>query len=624
MNDDNPNVEEPGLNEPPEEYGAEHFEDPMYQEIKDPWYKKLLANKKLLIILGGAVAAVLIVVLIFVFSGSKGTYSDQQVWLEIEGPDSVNSGSEVTYRINAINKEEVALNDVQVELVFPEGFSFVSSTLEREEAGRNIWNLGKIEENYSSDFEVKGTLDGAAGDLKMINGFMRYVPEGLGAEYEKTGDTSTIIATGDMTLTVDAPQNVVSGNEIEYLIRYQNRSSESVSDVYIQATYPSGFTFVDSDPEATEGNARWKISELAGGEQGEITVKGRLTGNKDETKRVKVEVGTMGSDGSFLSQLTKEDTTRIVESAVVISQTIAEGSEIVNPGEDILLVVSYENLGNVELRNVEIDLNLSSPEVIDFGHFEAPGGSLEDDNSKIVWISSGIPALELLKPNDKGEIEVRFRIKDRALLSVDSVDDKDFSLVTQADLISEDIPISVSVDHKVESEPIEFKVNSYITVDAQGFYYDQMTGTPVGSGPMPPEVGKTTKYHIIWNVTNLANDLEDAEVSVVLAPGVKWENNANVTHGQDLEYNAKTGKVTWKIGQVPANIGTVGEKMAASFDVSITPGSDKVGGEVDLLQESQFSALDTFTESELKGSDEALDTELPDDIFAKEKGQVQP
>ncbi|MFC1721396.1 hypothetical protein ACFL0Z_00595 [Patescibacteria group bacterium] len=618
------NGNEIGPNKPPEEYGAEHFEDPMHQQIKESWFKKLLANKKLLFIIAAVVVAALIITLVIIFSGSRGTYSDQKVWLEIEGSDSVASGSEVTYRLNAINKEEVALNDVEIEIIFPEGFVLNSSTLDREDPSRNIWQLGTIPENHSQDFEVTGTLDGTAGDLKLINGIMRFVPEGLGAKYEKKGETSTVIATGDVTLTVDAPQNVVSGNEIEYLVRYQNRSRETVSGIYIQATYPSGFTFLESDPNPTDGNTIWKLPDLDGNEQGEIKIKGRLTGVKDDTKRVKVEIGTKGEDGSFYSQLTKEDTTRIVESALVISQGIMEGSEIVNPGEDIILKITYENLGNVELRNAEIDLTLSNPDIIDFGHFNAPGGSLEDNNHKITWISSGIPGLELIKPNDKGEIEVRFRIKDRALLPVDSVDDKNFSLATQAALISEDIPVSVSIEHKVESPPIEFKVSSYITVDAQGFYYDQMTGSPVGEGPMPPKVNQTTKYHIIWTVTNLANDLEDAEVSVVLAPGVKWENNATVTHGEDLNYNAKTGKIIWKIGQVPANIGTVGEKMAASFDISITPGADKVGSEVNLLQESQFSATDTFTGVELEGVDESLDTNLPDDVFAKDQGQVQP
>jgi|GEM_PF-5081304 len=605
----------------PEEYGAEHFEDPLQQQIKEPWYKKLLKNKKMLFIIGGVAAAILILVLVLVLGSGGGSYSGERVFLEIECPDSVPDGSEITYRINAINKEAVGLNNVELELLFPEGFTYTSSSMEKNE-GANVWEIGDIEENHSQDLEISGTLTGTASELKVVKGVMRFQPAGLSSEFAVEAENSTVIAAGNVSLTIDAPQNTASGNEIEYNVRYENLGGEEETGWYVRLSYPEGFEYRGAEPSPADSNNIWKLPGLESGEKGEIAISGILTGIDNEAKKVVAELGVM-EDGTFRAQLTKEDTTVIVESVVLITESLAgQETDVIDAGQELDFVIDYKNQGSVGLRNASIEVTLSNPDIIDFGKFEAEGGSYSD--GKITWNSSGIPDLALIQPNTGGEIEFSLAIKDRLEMPIDSVEDKNFTLDTQAFLISDDIPLSISAEHKVESEPLDLKLNSFITVDAQGFYYDQFTGEPIGSGPMPPEVGEKTTYHIIWEVTNMANDLSDAKVSVVLAPGASYADNANVTHGQDIQFDPKTSSVTWDIGRVPANTGTFSEKIMASFDVSITPGEDKVGQYVQLLQETVFSAFDTFTESELMGEDESLTTELPDDVFAEDKGEVQP
>lgn len=608
-------------NEPPEEYSAEHFEDPLQQAIKEPWYKKILKNKKLLLIIGGAIV-IITIILLLLLGGGQGNFSGQRVYLEIDGFDSVSSGSEVTYRINAVNKEEVDLTKVEIELIFPNGFEYRSSTLEKDEVG-NIWKLGRIDKNTASDFSVSGILTGTANELKITKGVMRFQPGGIGSDFSVESESSTVIATGNVTLTVDAPKTSASGNDIEYVIRYENRDSEESSGLYIRTTYPDGFFYSKAEPSPTEGNALWKLPDLSGGTKEEITIQGQLSGANNEAKKIVVELGTMDSSGNFVRQLMKEDSTRVVESAVTITQTpVGKEDDIVDPGEELEIVLKYENQGSVGLRNVSLETTFSNPDLIDFSRFNSNNGSYND--GKITWNSTGVPDLALVQPGASGEIEFAFVIKDRLEMPIDSVEDKNFSLVIQTAVLSEDIPVSVSAERKVESESLDLKVNSFVTVEVVGLYYDQFSGEPVGSGPMPPRVNQKTTYHIIWEVTDLANDLGDACVSVVLAPGASWEDNANVTHGQDLKYDSDTGEVIWDIGRVPANTGTFSETIAASFDISITPGEDKLGEVVGLLQETVFSAVDTFTKKDLKGDDKPLTTELKDDVFAKSKDKVEP
>jgi len=227
------NGEDKNFDEPPKEYSAEHFDDPLQQQIKVPWYKKLLQNKKMLFIIGAAVAAILIVILIVALSSGGGSYSGERVFLEIEGPDSVADGSQVTYRINAVNKEAVDIRDVEIELIFPQGFSYTSSSIEKSEDG-NVWNLGSIEENYSSDFEVSGILSGSASELKIVKGVMRFTPADINSDFSVEAEASTIISAGNILLTIDAPQTSASGNDVEYKVRYENRGNENEKGWYIR------------------------------------------------------------------------------------------------------------------------------------------------------------------------------------------------------------------------------------------------------------------------------------------------------------------------------------------------------------------------------------------------------
>ncbi len=595
----------------PEEYSEEHFDDPLHQKIQSqrkPFWK----NKKILIGIGAAVVAVVLIV-VFVFAGQNGTYTGDKVFLEIDGTEATTSGGEVSYRINCINKEEVNLEDVEVGLIFPETFSFISSTLDRE--SNNIWKVGEIETGHSKDFEVKGTLSGISEAMQTVKGTMNFTPKGIGSSFEVESEFSTVISSGDVTVVVDAPETTTSGSNIEYLVRYENKGDETVQNLFLKMTYPEGFAYAEARPKPAEGSNTWKLPAMKSGSKGEVLIKGSITGSKDEAMRVTAELGSKNDSGEFFLQTQNEDSTRIVESAESITATILGETEIVtDPGQEFKVVIKYQNQGSVALKNAIVEFELN-PDIVDFSKLNISGGAYEE--GKIVWNSSGISELSLIQPNDGGEIEFKLPIKNRAELPISSITDKNFAVNGQAVLIG-------SEDERVESVPLVIKLNSFLTIVPQGLYYDQYGGEPIGSGPMPPKVGEKTTYHITLFVENLANDLGEVEVSVPLAPGVKWEDNEKVSHGQDLEFDSKANKIIWRIGKVPANTGTFSEKMVASFDISITPGADKVGDEPELLKQTTYTGNDTFTETALLGESAGLTTELPDDKFAKDQGEVQP
>ncbi len=91
-------------------------------------------------------------------------------------------------------------------------------------------------------------------------------------------------------------------------------------------------------------------------------------------------------------------------------------------------------------------------------------------------------------------------------------------------------------------------------------------GTPVGTGDLPPRMGVTTSYRVIWNLKNSLHDLGNVEVSTILPQDVIWKE----TSGKDigvLSYNPTTRQVRWQISKLPKDI----KQAQTWFDVAITP-----------------------------------------------------
>lgn len=608
------------LGKAPEEYSREHFEDPKHKELKKPFKQWLHENKKKVIILSIFAAAVIIALVLLLFLGKKDSFSGANVFLDIEAPTSVTSGGNVTYTFKVTNKEKIDLDETDIEIIFPEGFSYVSSTMEPKDDGKTQWSLGEVKSNREEKMDVTGTLTGQGNVLKAVKAVLTYSAKGYGSKFEIEKTSQTEIVSSGLSISIDAPSQMASGSSVEYNINYQNDSDKTISDIEIRTEYPQGFSYSEAVPSPGESNNIWRVSSLNAGEKGDIKIKGTLEGQKDEVKKVAVQIGTVSNREFFLEQ-TRDDATKIVEPGVLLDQVLkAPKPGIANLGDKLEYTLKYENQLGVALHEIVIVEQISNADVLDLKSLQASGGAY--DNGKITWTGAGIPGLKLIQPGEKGQIKFSVNVKNKDQLKITSKEMKNLNLDSTMVLSSTDIPNSVSVDKKVTSEVLETKLNSYIILSTEGLYYDQFSGTPIGAGPIPPKVGQKTTYKIFLYVTNYTNNVKDAVVRATLAPGVAYGGNPVVSHGKNLEYNSRTGEVVWELGLVPANIGHFNDRIMASFDVSITPGEDKVGKKVDLVSNSQISGIDDFTSQEMKGSGKKLNTRLQDDKFMDEKKGV--
>ena len=153
------------------------------------------------------------------------------------------------------------------------------------------------------------------------------------------------------------------------------------------------------------------------------------------------------------------------------------------------------------------------------------------------------------------------------------------------------------------------KINTSIDFLTLARYYDD-AGEMVGSGPLPPVVGETTSYQIIWDLKSLTADLRNVLVKTTLPPGVEWGQGL-VVDDQDLIFNDTTRQVVWRVSDLKKQ-----ENNLAKFNVLITPDESQIGKIITLNNTVTLVAEDVYSQGKINLNNNYLTTELEGDEMA--------
>ncbi len=160
------------------------------------------------------------------------------VKIDIAAPRKVFSGERFDLEINYQNATEKAVGPVKIELDYPDGFNFISSS---EAMGGVKHNLLAVEESPAGElktFTVTGTIVGPADSFFSVGG--RVIANIYGTDYVISEQMASVsiqpsplalsIHLNDDTLTAARP-----GDTLSYVLFYENNTSVGLEDVIITA-----------------------------------------------------------------------------------------------------------------------------------------------------------------------------------------------------------------------------------------------------------------------------------------------------------------------------------------------------------------------------------------------------
>jgi hypothetical protein len=542
-------------------------------------------KKKLYIALGSLVA-----LLVLGGAGLAGyTYLKRQsaVSIIVAGPASVASAERVSFDITYANNSWNEIENTKLTLVLPETFQ-IETTPEMKMTGKRVEiELGTIAKGTGKQIAINGKFYGGKGEKGSIEANLRYTPKSTSSQFDVKTSFEVTLATSPLLFEVSAPSEIATGQELDYVITYENRSPETFRNLRVIAKYPPDFLYLSSDVSPTESDDTWLISELKPNQSGKIVIHGSMAGARDSAKTFGASIGILQGDNSLFTYNTVEKRTQIIATPLVIAQLVNGNNEaIVNPGEELRYVVSYKNESAIGMRDVIVSLSLDT-NFLDVSSLKLQQGFYDQATGRITWKASDIPGLSRLEPGQGGEITFTVPVVNEFKPGTNP---KNILVRSLATIDSPDVKSVLTGNKTIASNLVQVKVGALVNLQVAGIFSGNNI---INSGPVPPVAGSETTYTVRTRVASSSNDLSQSRVTFVIPSGVVYKEKSYPS-GETVEYNARTNELIWEVGVLAS-----GKEKEFQFQVSITPNASQVGKEVILVKQARFGAKESFTKKDV-------------------------
>ncbi len=500
------------------------------------------------------------------------------------------AGQETSFSVRIANGGNAPLRAAKAYVHLPK--TFVATEMPPGyDTAANALAVGELGAGQSREYRFRGILLGPSGSSDIFIHFLAQSDERHSDEILTKG--SLRWETSAITTRFEAPEAVVPGQSAVFVLRVKNGSSLAFENAEVAPTWPNGFKLLSATPPLYRGAAA--LGKLEAGEEVEVRFSGRFNGATD-LLRLGAELRGTHDRQAFVLSRTQTDIRMAAVDLKLEAAFTDDAPDFVLPGSDIPLWIRYRNEGAQTINNLRLAI---APDVNTLGELRW------ETSSRIASLGAG----------ESGERKAFVRVHEMiSRYAVNPV----FRAVPQA-VFSIDNP--KVVDAHVSGTPVETKISGTARLRVGARYYTN-EGDQIGRGPLPPRVGKTTRYWIFANLETGATPTTDNLATFRLPQGVTWTGRSVVTVGQDLVLEGSL--LTWRIGATEPHAGLLHEAPSASFEVAFTPTEEQVGTAPLLLSEAEYSGWDTWTNTNLRSHRDGLTTLLPEDPAIGARGTVKP
>jgi len=536
----------------------------------------------------------------------RNPYSKEILKLEILGSGEAAIFQEVEYTVKYKNNGNVRLEEPRLIFEFPEHTLLEEGLSRRQEMGPE--ELGDIYPGEEKTIQFKGRLFGKEGDIKTAKAWLSYRPKNLQARYESATTFTTEIKSVPLTFDFDLSSKIEAGRDFKFSLNYYSSLDYPLSNLGIKIEYPSGFEFLGSDPQGL-AKTEWEISLLNQAEGGRIEITGKLSGEVKEQKIFKATLGIWQEDEFVLLK----EITRGVEITrprlFVFQQINGQSQYIANPGELLHYEIFFRNIGEEPFTDLFLVATLEG-RGFDLETVKADLSQFKKGDNSIIWDWRDVPKLRFLGQGEEGKVEFWINLKDEWEIS--SPQEKN-AILKNTVLISQ------------IKEEFETKINSKLAISQRGYYQEEGFGN---SGPIPPKVGETTTYTIIWQAKNYFNDVKNVKVKAVLPSNVRLTGKIfPEQESSKFAFDIQSREIIWMVRDnrvMETGTGVLNPAPNIAFQVALTPTSGQKGKVLPIIKGAIITGEDQWTESFIEGKTSAIDTTLPDDsTVSPNQGVVQ-
>ncbi|MBI5530262.1 MAG: hypothetical protein HY918_02055 [Candidatus Doudnabacteria bacterium] len=515
---------------------------------------------------------------------------EANVAINISVPDTVPSGSEAIYNITVQNNDSQKLVNAELELVYPEGITYVSSVPEAEGITGTRFVVPDLVPGQNAALIIKTKLSGSVNENKTLDVKLHYRLGNFNSDFVKDQTVTVRTVAAEVLVELQGPKDANNAQLIVYTVKYQNNSENDISNARIKLTYPDGYAFASGNPAPDIGSDTWNIGTLAKGASGQIQIQGSFNSvNSGESKTATADFLVLDSNGQPQIQNSSTFTTAIANLPLLVTQEIQpNNNSIIKPGSTVTFNIRYQNNASTAATGVNVVVTLDS-KVLNLASLKAESGQI--NNNTIVWNAANVPNLENLAPNESGQLSFSVQVNSPAVKD----SSKNLTVVSNIKIKSNEY------ENFFPGGTLTLKVSSPSSISSDLSFV---------SGQLPPQVGKTSIYKVKLSLLNSTNDYSNGVLTAFLPLGPGAMVSGSVTPGEanNVQYDSSTGKLTWNVGALPANTGRFSQPKSLEFQIKLAPAAAQASSAPTLVKTINYTATDTFTGENISLSTDNITT----------------
>ena len=520
------------------------------------------------------------------------------VYIKIEPSKTrVISGDYIEYNINYKNSSTEKLTSPILNISLPPGF-ILNEARPPDSFNDDHFELDNISPGETAGVLIAGWIYGTPEIEIPIEVSLIYKQEGREKFEEKASVFIKTLRGSVLQGKISSRNLVLPQDTLPIDFTLENTGTELLKTIYI----PLDNNLVWQDIETTLGrveNDAWYITELPSGQTAKLTSKIVLDLPNKEILDIAITPEITVNNISIPQETENKELT-IVHPKADLGVYWQTDTAHIKPNEIADLFINIKNIGNVTLTNPKIEMPIPASIV--------NPTTLASLNKG--YYANGIFTKNLdknLLPNEETVLTIKVPI----VYYPQGGNDLTLHLTPKLTATVAEIQNS---NYNNSSESNSIKIGTQLLFNTEIRYYTA-EGDQLGRGPLPPQVGKETKYWCFINLTNGASKTTDLQLTGSLPAGISWADKSSVSHGADVTY--KNGNFSWSANNLPAY-----GKAGVYFELSVTPQTDQIGKSPILIESINLTATDSYTGEIITHSSQNLDISLPNDSIGQNKGII--
>ncbi len=524
-------------------------------------------------------------------------FSDKIFFNADIAPSEIVSGAPSTLIIRYTNGTGEELRDVKISHRFPEHF------LLQELEGTNInWNtheytIDAIKPGETGSIKIRGVMFGDVGGEQTFRTNMTFVHGDKDTADYKMGVHTFSPTRSTLVLNLSLPEKIIAYQPVDGTLTYQNTGTIDFPEISVKPTWPAEFTFLSSDTPLSSGS--FLIPALRAGMGGVVGFHGRLGAVEGEITFTFLPSFTFG-DTSY-HQETLTHTASVMPLPLQISHSV--DSESLRPGGKARVTITYTNVGEAPVTNVQLGVETKNPFV---------------STTSTTVNQAQYPDLATVEPKETGTITIEIPLKRSIEQSQTSVyENIPFKTTATATFDMDGVTNAITRDSETTAT-----MTSPVVLDTFA-RYTASSGDQLGRGPLPPIVDETTKYWIFWNVHGTTNTLTNVRIEGELGENVAFSGRQTVSQNGGVEYDMTTNSMVWTSTSLSPTLSPSSKIVGIAFELALTPSDDQLGSTPTLLKNIRITATDSVTGAFVSASGATITTNLPSDTLASGNAIVE-